>query len=46
MMKRSIYVVPEVELLELAVEQGFSVSNVDGGSNESFEEDNDGKPIW
>lgn len=46
MMKRSIYVVPEVELLELAVEQGFAASNVDGGSNESFEEENDGKPIW
>lgn len=46
MNKRTMYQAPEVELLELAAEQGFATSNVGGGSNEDLEEDNEGNPIW
>ncbi len=45
-MKKLYYEAPSVELLELAVEQGFATSNVGGGSNEDLEEDNEGNPIW
>lgn len=45
-MKNVKYVAPEVELMMLAVEQGFATSNVGGSSNEELEEDNGGNPIW
>lgn len=43
---KMIYETPEVELMMLAVEQGFATSNVGGSSNEELEEDNGGNPIW
>lgn len=43
MNKKENYIVPEIEIIEVAVEQGFAQSTGDGGGYDGFGTE---KPLW